>query len=72
MPEFHCVMTIQSIWNRQPSAAVTHTAVIAGETAAELYAKMSTETMQAWGRQNSGTSMGVPVVLHWSFTPNAL
>lgn len=73
--EYHCVMTIQSIWNREPSAAVTYTTLVSGETArtaAELYRVVHAEAMDAWGKANYQTSMGKPVVLHWSFTLNAL
>lgn len=73
--EFHCVMTIQSIWNRQPGAAVTYTTLVSGQTvrtAAELYAIVHAEALDAWGKTNYQTSLGEPVVLHWSFTPNTL
>lgn len=65
-------MTIQSFWNGEPSRAVTSTAYLTGETAAELYGKMQAKAIQWWHSENPGTTMGKPVVLHWSFTKNAL
>lgn len=67
--EYHCVMTIQSFWNGQPSAAITHTTYQRAESAAELYGIVHARTMEAWRKQNPQISMGTPVVMHWSFTP---
>lgn len=73
--EYHCVMTIQSMWNREPSAAVTLSTVLDAvdyTTAQELYDLMYDHTLRQWHRENSGTSMGKPMVVFWSFAPNVL
>lgn len=67
--EFHCVMTIQSIWNGEPHAAATHAAVLPADSPTGLYEQMLAATKAVWGRQHWNTSMGTVAVMHWSATP---
>lgn len=64
---FHCVMTVGT-YN---GGGLTHSAVLEATTAQSLYQKMWVETSGEWRSQRLAFA-GAPMVLHWSFTLNAL
>ena len=67
MTNYHCAMTIQS--NSAPSDVLTRTAVLPGHDAQQLHDLMYVTAVEAWRVEHPGTTMGDPVVVHWSFSP---
>lgn len=65
---YHFTMTIQSVWNREPRAAVTVTGVLdcEGKTRSQTYAHVLLEAQHAWHRRYPGITMGELVVLFFS------
>jgi hypothetical protein len=73
MPKEHVVMTVQSIWNREPPAVVTAAGILEtdGMTAQEVYEQAHQGAMKEWRRQYPSTNLGKAAVLFYSREPNS-
>lgn len=70
---YHYVMTVQSVWNREPKAAVTVSGTLSNPaTREEAYAQSFEAAMVAWRQRYHGTSSGEMVVLFFSLERNEL